>query len=167
MLRIALLLDDRLIEHVFQPVADTLYQQLRLTRFRAACWGLNAAAIAWVLAQSSPLSNAVMAWQAGQAVMRALLLLLGLTALLGLRSLFQLVAKSRTPNPLRAKMLPHRCLVLLFLTTDLAHLRYTGKLDSAADIAMLGFAATALYLAACASPPLTKHWSRLANAAAH
>ena len=166
MFRIASFMDNRLIERVFQPLSNALYLRLGVPRFRAACLSLDAAAIAWTLTQAAPLSNAVLGWQAGLAVMRGSILLLGLTALLSLRSLFRRLSASPRPNPLRAKMLPYRCLVLLFLITDLCHAVSGGSLGADANMAMLGFATMALYLAACDAPKLKRRWSSLASAEA-
>jgi hypothetical protein len=54
--------------------------------------------------------------------------------------------------------------VLLFLITDLCHAASGGSLGADANLAMLGFATMALYLAACDAPPLKRRWSSLASA---
>ncbi|MBV9248028.1 MAG: hypothetical protein JO227_02115 [Acetobacteraceae bacterium] len=142
--------DDALIERVFQPLADSIMDRFGIDRFRAACFCLDAASIAWILSQAGVLGDAVTQWNAGVAFLRLLLLILGLASLTSLRSLFRRVSGSRRANPLRPAMLPHRGAVLVLLVAQLAQLDGVATL---AELAMLSSVACALYLSACAPRP--------------
>lgn len=154
-------LDDALIERMFQPVADALSDRLGLERRRAACLCIDVASVGWILSQAKALSDAVMDWQAGTSFARMALLLLGLMALTGLRGLFLRLTGEAKGNPLRPAMRPHRMVVLLMLVARLVGFDVAG-LAQVADLAMLGFAAVALYLGACAArPPVRRRRSAL------
>jgi hypothetical protein len=144
-------LDDVLIERLFQPVADLVSHRIGLSRTASACFCLDGAALAWILARGPGLSDAVNGREAGTAALGLSLLLLGLVALTSLRTLFRR-AGGKQANPLRQAMRRHRGVVLLMLLARLAQLRSPGLAD-AADVAMLLCAAAALYLGACAEPP--------------
>jgi hypothetical protein len=157
-------LDDALIERLFQPLADILSLRMALDRLRVAGLFLDAASIAWILSQAGSLTSAVTQWQAGTASLRAVLLLLGLVALISLRVAFRRVGTRSGANPLRRVMLPHRGMVVALLVARLVGL--TG-FAGAADLVMLGCAACALYLGACVSRPTVVRRSRwLATAGA-
>jgi hypothetical protein len=156
-------LDDALIERVFQPIADLISDTLGLTRSRVTAACLELAAVAWVLSQAPELSSAVLGWQAGSAFVHLVLLMLGLAALLGLRTLFRRVG-TRQANPLRLTMRPHRAVVLLLLAARLAGPQATG-FAAFADFAMLGLATLALYLGACATRPPVRRVFGLPQAA--
>jgi hypothetical protein len=150
-------LDDVLIERVFQPVSDLLSNQLQLSKAKAACFCVDAASLAWIVSRTPGLSAAVIAWDSGAAFLDLALLLLGLAALISLRSLFRRAMVGQQANPLRMAMRPHRGIVLLMLATRPVQLT-TFDLTDAADLAMLLCAASALYLAACAQrPPVRRH----------
>ena len=87
----------------------------------------------------------------GSAFLGLLFLLLGLVALISLRTLFRR-AKGKHGNPLRMTMQPHRAIVLMMLVARLLQLQAPSLAD-AADVAMLTFATFALYLGACVEPP--------------
>jgi hypothetical protein len=144
--------DDVLIERVFQPVCDTMADRLGVDRRRAACFCIDLASVGWILSQAHPLSAAVLGWEAGSAFLRVVLLLLGLVALTGLRGLFGRLSADAKANPLRLAMRPHRAVILLMLFARLVALSGLS-VPALADLAMLGFAAVALYLGACAAPP--------------
>ena len=145
-------LDDVLIERVFQPVSDLLSNQLQLSKAKAACICVDAASLAWIVSRAPGLSVAVIAWESGTAILDLALLLLGLAALISLRSLFRRAMVEKRANPLRIAMRPHRGMVVLMLATRPVQLM-TFDLTDAADLAMLLCAASALYLAACAQHP--------------
>jgi hypothetical protein len=156
--------DNALIEYVFQPLADSITYRIGLDRLRVARCCLDAASIAWILSQAGSLSQAVTQWDSGAAFLRLLLLILGLAALTSVRTLFRRVASRGGANPLRAAMLPHRGVILALLVARLLAL---SGFDGAADLAMLGFAACALYLGACATrPPVQRRAGRLATSGA-
>lgn len=155
-------LDDALIERLFQPAADLVRSRIGISRETAACFCVDIASLSWIASRSPGLSRAVTVWDASTAFLDLALLLLGIVALVSLRTLFRRTAASQA-NPLRPAMRPHRAIVLLMLTADLAQPQVPG-LASAADIAMLAFAASALYFGACNErPPMRRGWSALAR----
>jgi hypothetical protein len=157
-------LDDVLIERVFQPLSDAMADHLGLSRARAATTCIELSAIAWVLSQAPDLSDAVLGWQAASSFVHAVLLLLGLTALLSLRRLFRRISAEATANPLRPAMQPHRGVVLLLLAAKMVGAQQMGMTE-AADMAMLGLVTAGLYLGACAARPPMQRVAGLPQAA--
>lgn len=145
------LLDDALIQRVFQPVCDAMMHRIGFERSTMARFFIDIASLAWIASRAGGLSNAVFAWNAGSAFPDLALLLLGLVALVSLRTLFRRAA-GKLANPLRLAMQPHRAIVLLMLLADLVQPQAVS-FANAADVAMLGFATFALYLGACGEPP--------------
>jgi hypothetical protein len=155
-------LDDMLIELVFQPVSDLVSYQVGVSRPATICFCIDAASVAWIASRTSGLSRAVIAWDSGSAFFNLAFLLLGLGALISLRTLFRRAATRKPANPLRLTMQPHRAIVLLMLASRLAQLPAPGLTD-AADLAMLLCATAALYLGACAErPPIRRQWQPMA-----
>jgi hypothetical protein len=153
-------LDDLLIERMFQPVSDMLAHRIGLSRTAVACFCLDIASLSWIVSRSRGLSDAVLAWDPGASFLDLALLLLGLIALISLRTLFRRAGRKQA-NPLRVAMRPHRAIVLLMLACRLVQLQAPGLAD-AADLAMLLCAAAALYLGACAErPPVRRGWTSL------
>ncbi|HEY4042082.1 MAG TPA: hypothetical protein VGM32_09600 [Rhodopila sp.] len=149
------LLDDVLIERMFQPAADFIALWSGLSRSAAACCCVDGASVAWIVSRAPRLADVVSAWDAGPAFLRLTLALLGLVALASLRVLFRR-AGCRHANPLRPAMRPHRAVALLMLLSCLARLHAAG-LEEAAETVMLMCSAAALYLGACAErPPLRR-----------
>jgi hypothetical protein len=147
-------IDDALIERVFQPVCDRLAAQIGISRTRIACLCIDAAALAWIVSRTQGLSEAVTRWESGLAVMSLAMLLLGLVALISLRTLFRRATDRKPANPLRLSMLPHRAVLLLMLASRLTQFH---DLSDLADLLMLICATAALYLGACAErPPLRR-----------
>ncbi|WP_428491484.1 hypothetical protein [Rhodopila sp.] len=158
-------LDDAIIERLFQPAADLVRDRIGVHRETAACFCIDSAALAWIVSRTPGFSEFVTAWNASAAVANLLILLLGLVALVGLRAVFRRATAGRG-NPLRPAMRPHRAGVLLMLAADLLPLHVPG-LANTADIAMLVFAASALYLAACSEQsPLRRGWPALVRISA-
>lgn len=158
-------LDDALIERLFQPASDSISHQTGLSRVGAIGFCVDLASLSWIMSRVGGVSDAVAAWDASTAFLDIALLLLGLVALLGLRTLFRR-AGGKQGNPLRMAMRPHRAIVLLMLLARLAQLRAPALADMA-DLAMLVFAAAALYLGACAErPPVPRIWAAVAPASA-
>jgi hypothetical protein len=145
-------LDDVLIERVFQPISDLMSNQAGLSRATTACLCIDVASIAWIVSRARGLAAAVTASDAGAAFLGLALLLLGLAALICLRSLFRRAATGKQVNPLRQAMQPHRAIVLLMLATRLTQLPIFDLTD-AADLAMLLCASSALYVGACVERP--------------
>jgi len=144
-------LDSVLIERLFQPLLDLITDYGGVSRAAAACFCADIASLAWIVSRGQSLSNAVTEWNASGAFIGFVLLLLGLTALTSLRTMFRR-AGATAGNPLRTAMQPHRAIVLLMLVARLVQPE-TFAVADVADLAMLTFAATALYLGACAQRP--------------
>lgn len=157
-------LDNVLIERLFQPALNSITDLSGVGRATAACFCADMASLSWIVSRSRGLSDAVTAWDASNAFVGFALLLLGLTALTGLRTLFRRAGGSHG-NPLRTSMQPHRAIVLLMLAAKLVRLQ-TFALADVADLAMLMFAASALYLGACGERPPVRP-GRLAFATGH
>ena len=154
MFRFFIMLDDGLIERVFQPLCDLITDQCGLSRTRAAALCLDLAALSWVLSQTPDLSAAALDWQFVPACFHLAMLMLGLIALLALQALFRRVG-ARPGNPLRLAMRPHRAVLILLLVARLGGLTSIDVADIA-DLAMLSLATLALYLGACAARPPTR-----------
>ena len=144
-------MDDALIERLFQPASDYLVYRTGATGVQVACLFTDLASLFWIASRIRGLSNAVLAWEATDAFLDLAFLLLGLIALISLRKLFRM-AKGKQCNPLRIAMQPYRAIVLMMLAARLLQLRAPGLTD-AADVAMLVFATSALYLGACVKRP--------------
>ncbi|HET6607626.1 MAG TPA: hypothetical protein VFG62_13190 [Rhodopila sp.] len=147
--------DELLIERVFQPACDLLAERFGVTRASAAGFCLDVASLGWIVARVPRLSKEVADWDATAASLHLLILLLGLLALTGLRTLFRRQAgrgAGRQANPLRQTMRPHRAVLLLMLIARLAQFQAPGVAEFA-DMAMLLAATAALYLGACAERP--------------
>ena len=118
---------------------------------------------AWIASRVGGLSAGVAQGDLGSTVLSILMLLLGLVALISLRTLFRRVGRKQG-NPLRPAMQAHRGVALLMLMAGLLRLQ-APELDNAGDVAMLAFAIAALYLGACAQPPpLRRNWAVLVPA---
>lgn len=151
-------LDDVLIERVFQPASDVVSNRTGLSRTAIACFCVDSASLAWIVARARGLASAVTASTTGTAFRDTALLLLGLVALVSLRTLFRRAATRKEANPLRLAMLPHRAIVLLMLASRLVQWQAPGLTDGA-DLAMLLCAIAALYLGACTErPPIQAGW---------
>lgn len=153
-------LDDVLIERVFQPVTDLTATRLGLGRLVLTCACLDAASLTWLMSRLPELTGD----REATMCLQGMLLLLGLTALVSLRSLFRRAGHRPQGNPLRQAMRPHRAVILLLLSARL--LQWHGpNLADAADLLMLLFSSVALYLGACAErPPLRRPWPQRAAA---
>lgn len=157
-------LDNVLIERLFQPALDLITDRSGVGRASAACFCADMASLSWIVSRTRGLSDAVTAWDASNAFVGFALLLLGLAALTGLRALFRRAGGSHG-NPLRTSMQPHRAIVVLMLVARLVQLQ-TFALADVADLAMLMFAGSALYLGACTERPPVRR-SRLSLATVH
>lgn len=149
--------DDLLIERLFQPASDLIAHWIGLSRSTAACVCIDIASLGWIASRAGGVSTAFNHRNTGDAFLDFSLLLLGLVALTSLRTLFRRAA-GQQENPLRLSMQPHRAVVLLMLVARLVQFQ-TPSLAEAADLAMLVFAVSALYLGACAErPPIRRSW---------
>jgi hypothetical protein len=149
-------LDDLLIERLFQPLSDLILDRTGFNRTAVACFCTDAGSMAWVASRAPGLSDAVAAWDAAAAFLDLSLLLLGLAALISLRTVFRRAA-AKQANPLRRGMRGHRGIVLVMLLARLAEPHAFG-LAYWADVVMLLFAASALYVGACERPPI-RRWT--------
>ncbi len=159
-------LDDVLIERVFQPVSDLVTHRLGHSRAAAAVFCVDVATLGWILSRVHGLSDAVIGWDVGLSALNFAVLLIGLTGLIALRRLFRRATTKAAGNPLRLTMRPHRGIILLMLVARLVELQVADLTDWA-DLAMLVFAAAALYLGACAErPPVRRSAGALVGASA-
>jgi hypothetical protein len=153
-------LDDVLIERLFQPASDFVSNRLGFSRATAACFCIDFASLAWIASRVRGLSDAVTARDASTAFLDLSFLLLGLVAMIALRTVLR-KAEGKQGNPLRPAMQPHRAIVLLLLLADVVQLQ-APSLANTADLVMLAFAASAMYLGACAERPPVRHgWPAL------
>jgi hypothetical protein len=143
-------LDDLLIERLFQPVSDLLSHRMGRGRGWTACFCLDLAALAWIVSRAPELSREVVAWQTSAAFCDLCLVLLGLVALMSLRTLFRR-SKDKPGNALRAAMQPYRGVALLMFATRLLQLK--PELPDGADAVMLVLAGAALYFGVCVERP--------------
>jgi hypothetical protein len=123
--------------------------------------------VGWILAQARGLTVAVLNWNAGSSFLRLAVLLVGLLALLCLRVVFRQAGGRSSGNPLRVSMQPYRAIVLIMLAARM----FQGvgprlaDVGDVADLAMLLFAAMALYLGACTErPPVRRARVTMASA---
>lgn len=159
-------LDDLLIERLFQPASDLISHRLGLGRTKIACCCIDFASLAWIVSRVGGLSDAVAAWDASTAFLDLALLLLGLVAMISLRTLFR-KAGSKQGNPLRLSMQPHRGIALLMLLSRVMQL-HSVDLSDVADLAMLVCAGSALYVVACMERPVVRRlWATPIGVSAH
>jgi hypothetical protein len=143
--------DDVLIERLFQPVSNLVADRIGVGPGAAACFCIDIASLSWIVSRVGALSDAVATWDAGPALLDMVVLLVGLVALVSLRTVFRR-ASGKQANPLRLMMQPHRAIVLAMMIARVVQWNAASVAD-AADLGMLLFAASALYLGACAEPP--------------
>lgn len=161
-------LDDKLIDGVFQPLADRIADHLPFDCFQQARACTSLSAIAWILSQGSIMAAATRSGSVPQQAFHAALLLLGLAAIMVLHTLFQHAggagrAQGRA-NPLRVTMYFHRLVILSGLTVSIV--KATLGVGSLALLAVAFFATAAVYVGACSNPPpsrrqpLADSWGR-------
>ncbi len=144
-------IDDLLIERLFQPVSDFVRHRTVLSRPATSCICIDMASLAWIASRAQGLSDAVVLRNPSSAFLDLAVLLLGLVALVSLRTLFRR-ARNKPVNPLRPAMQPHRAIILLLLAARVLQL-HVPTLADGADLLMLLYATSALYLGACAERP--------------
>jgi len=144
-------IDDLLIERLFQPVSDFVTHRTAFSRPMASCFCIDVASFAWIASRVRGLSEAVVTSDPGSAFVDLAVLLLGLVALVSLRTLFRR-AGNKPANPLRLAMQPHRAIIVLMLAARLLQLRDSNLADGA-EVLMLLCATSALYLGACVERP--------------
>jgi hypothetical protein len=148
--------DGFLIERIFQPLCNFLADRFGIARFIAAGLCLDLSSLGWIVSRAPGLERDVQAWDATPAAADLILLLLGLAALTGLRTVFRRQAGQQKANPLREVMRPHRGILLLLFAARMSQIEPAG-ISQAADGVMLVAALLGLYLGACAErPPLRR-----------
>jgi hypothetical protein len=155
--------DDVLIERLFQPACNLIRPCFGIGHAAAACLCLDLASLSWIFSRTGGMLEAMSQGDIDAAAFGATVLLLGLVALVSLRTLFHRM-RGTQENSLRQAMRPHRGIVLLMLLARLLQLQ-APDLGMAADLAMLLFASSALYLGACAERPrIKRNCSKLVSA---
>jgi hypothetical protein len=144
-------IDDLLIERFFQPLSDMIAHRTGLSRPAASCFCIDMASLTWIVSRLRGLSDMIARWNPASASLDVIILMLGLVALMCLRTLFRR-AGNKQANPLRPAMQPHRAVALLMIAARMAQSQ-APTLMEAADLSMLLFAVSALYLGACAERP--------------
>ena len=155
------LLDDTLIDGLFQPWAERIAERWRLSSFQLARLFLDIAAVALILSQAAHVPGSAALDASRPYLYSVVVLVPGLAAMTILRSEFRRTEmkggahKTSVANPLRFGMHWHRLvcffwlLVLLLQTSE-----GQPKLEGAALLAVGLFATLAVYFAACfARPP--------------
>lgn len=156
------MIDDALIERVFQPLSDTVTDHSGLDRPWTACSCADVATLAWIISNARGLSDSMAASDVPGTCLAVFILMLGLAALTGLRSIF-LKVPGTGANPLRLSMRLHRGVALLMILARLVSWQTTG-LSEIAELLMLVFAVSGLYFGACASrPPVRRRSGRMAD----
>ena len=166
------LLDDTLIDGVFQPLADRLAERGKVGTLRLARLFMDAAAIALILSQAAHVPGAAAFDNSAPYLYPLLVLGPGLAAMSIMRNEFRRTEKkngvhqNRAANPLRLGMHWHRIvcffwsMVLLLQTTE-SGLKWEGLGLLATGV----FATLAVYFAACfarpAKPRAATNWAEL------
>jgi len=159
--------DDALIDRVFQPLVDWIGDNTAFNGCRVARACIDLAALAWILSQTGNVARSVEAGNLRLEIFQFALIVVGLKAILVLRTLFQRMDGTRAArmggaeNPLRAGMQVHRAVCLLWLIGLLVK---TGAsptgLESLALLAIGVFATMGVYVGACSNPPPQRRESR-------
>jgi hypothetical protein len=166
------LLDDTLIDRVFQPWAERISERWTLGSFRLARFFLDAAAIALILSQAAHAPGTDAFGPSLPYVYPLLVLGPGLAALSILRNEFRRTEKkssdhrSAAANPLRLGMHWHRLVCFFWFMVLLLQTSETGlKWEGLALLAVGLFATLAVYFAACFARPVKPRvagsWLRL------
>lgn len=166
------LLDDALIDGVFQPWADRIAEHWRLSSFQLARLFLDVAAVALILSQAAHVPGSAVLDHSVPYLYSGLVLVPGLTAMTILRTEFRRTeSKSRThrsaaANPLRLGMHWHRIVCFFWLMVLLLQISETPPRPEGAALLAVGlFATLAVYFAACfARPPKPRaaaNWRQL------
>lgn len=149
--------DDGIIDRVFQPAVDWLGDIFDIDGLRAARILTDLSAGAWVLSQANQLGHAAASGHGAALSASVVLLLIGLSAIMVLRTVFQGSTGGRgramAGNPLRASMHAHRLMSLVWICGLMIKTASDPVgVEMFALIAVGLFGAAALFAAAC-SPP--------------
>lgn len=168
------LLDDALIDRLFQPWADRIAERWRFGPFRLARMFLDAAAVALILSQVAHIPGTTAFGDSLPYLYPILVLVPGLAAMSILRGEFrktELGAGNRpVANPLRPGMHWHRIVCFFWLMVLLLESAETPpRLEGGALLAVGLFATLAVYFAACFARPVkpqeAKGWQGLRKGA--
>lgn len=152
-------LDDALIDHVFQPIVNTLAARTAVDCFYLARLCNDAAALAWILSQLGCMSDALASGNMAFIGAEGTLIIIGLAALTTLRRVFDGRHGPRSStggrgNPLRPAMFLHRLCCLLGLGVQLfSNLTRPSGVAEALIIAVSLMTTASVYIGACSSPP--------------
>ncbi len=154
------LLDDALIDRLFQPLADWMDRHLALGTNRAARIGIDLACLAWICAQAGAAADALAGHDVPSCFARAVLVVVGLWAFTILRNVFQRPdrdARARIraqANPLRPGMQLHRAACLFWMIgLAVKSIMAPSGFGSLALLAVGVFATAAVYIGACTNHP--------------
>jgi hypothetical protein len=159
--------DNALIDHVFEPLANWIGQRSTFGAFRLARLCIDAAALSWIVCQLAPAAGAVGSGNLPIRVARFGLVVLGFMALSILRRVFERIeGAGGRANPLREGMHVHRVACLFWILGLLV--KTAGdppSTNSLALIAVGAFVTAAVYIGACSNPPpkrrnAERRWSR-------
>jgi hypothetical protein len=159
--------DDALIDRVFQPLVDWIEYRTEFDVFRVARVCIDLAALAWILSQAGNLAQAVGGGNLGLQGFQFAVIVLGLSAMLVLRRLFERTggrgagSMGLAANPLRPGMQVHRAACLLWLIGLLVKTVASPFGLAALTLLALGvFATTAVYVGSCSNRPPKRRESR-------
>ena len=147
--------DDVVIDKICQPAVDWMSRFGEADCFRIARVCVDLAAFAWILSQANSTIAAVNSGITGLAAFQFTLIILGLAAIMTLRSVFDRSAgagdngKGRWANPLRPRMFFHRLICLSSLLMQ-ALLGADG-FDAIALLLVQALATMAVYAGACSN----------------
>jgi hypothetical protein len=155
------LLDDTLIDGLFQPWADRIAERWRLNSFQLARLFLDVAAVSLILSQAAHVPGTAALDHSLPYLYSVLVLVPGLAAMTILRTEFRRTEskagtyRSAAANPLRLGMHWHRIVCFFWLLVLLLQISETPpRLEGAALLAVGLFGTLSVYFAACfARPP--------------
>ena len=166
------LLDDTLIDGVFQPLADRLAERSKLGTLQLARLFLDAAAVALILSQAAHVPGAAAFDEYSPYLYPLLVLVPGLAAMSIIRNEFRRTEKksgahrNMAANPLRPGMHWHRIVCFFWLMVLLLQTTETGLKWEGIGLLGVGlFSTLAVYFAACfarpAKPRAATNWAQL------
>ncbi len=152
-------LDDTLIDKVCQPLADWIFESMTFDCFQISRFCIDLSALAWIVSQADGAVVAAKTGTSGLMAFQFTLIVLGLGAIMVLRSVFERggtagSGRGARANPLRAPMYIHRLVCLLGLNNVLVQMVAAPvDLGSMALLLVGGFTVTAVYMGACSNRP--------------
>jgi hypothetical protein len=167
-----ILLDEALIDGLFQPLADRITERWTFGPFRLARIFLDAAAVALILSQLDHIPGTAAFRDSLPYFYPLLVLVPGLGGMSILRNEFRRTEmrggthKSAAANPLRANMHLHRALCVCWVMVLMVQTSATSsRLEGVALLAVGLFTTMAVYFAACfarpAKPRAARNWGQL------